>query len=79
MRPLERWVCAAINEMHRNMHVLERANPVSGEHLHHDFLQQIPDADAVLLEDIGHYPQTEAPGAVVAAFLDFHRKHKVLT
>jgi pimeloyl-ACP methyl ester carboxylesterase len=32
------------------------------EHFH----KLVPDADAVCLPDIGHYPQTEAPAAVLA-------------
>ncbi len=50
------------------------ADPVSGEHLYHYYKDQVPNADAVLFKDIGHYPQTEAPARVLTAFFDFHRK-----
>jgi pimeloyl-ACP methyl ester carboxylesterase len=50
------------------------ADPVSGAHLYHYYKEQIPNADAVLLERVGHYPQTEAPQAVVKAFLEFHAR-----
>ncbi len=49
-------------------------DPVSGEHLLERYRELIPNADVVGLEGIGHYPQVEAPGAVLAAFLDFHKK-----
>ena len=49
-------------------------DPVSGRHMLERYRELIPDADAVELESIGHYPQIEAPGAVLAALLDFHKK-----
>jgi len=54
------------------------ADPVSGAHLYHHYRANVPDADAVLLESIGHYPQTEAPEAVANAFLDFHRRQRTI-
>ncbi|MEX0645209.1 MAG: alpha/beta hydrolase [Parvularculaceae bacterium] len=50
------------------------ADPVSGAHLYHYYKEQVPNADAVLFEKIGHYPQTEAPVAVATAFLEFHKR-----
>lgn len=50
------------------------ADPVSGKHLYDYYLQQIPAADAVLFEDIGHYPHTEAPERVLSAFEEFHQR-----
>ncbi len=55
------------------------ADPVSGEHLYHYYKEEIPNADAVLFEDIGHYPQTEAPERVLTAFFDFHRKLRTIS
>ncbi|MGH8105537.1 MAG: alpha/beta fold hydrolase, partial [Arenimonas sp.] len=49
-------------------------DPVSGRHLLERYREIIPGADVVELEGIGHYPQVETPGAVLAAFLDFHKK-----
>jgi pimeloyl-ACP methyl ester carboxylesterase len=49
-------------------------DPVSGRHSLERYRELIPDADAVELEGIGHYPQLEAPGAVLAAFLKFHER-----
>ncbi|MEK7266372.1 MAG: alpha/beta hydrolase, partial [Pseudomonadota bacterium] len=51
-------------------------DPVSGAHLYRHYKELVPNADAVLLEEIGHYPQMEAPGAVVDAFLEFHHRHR---
>ncbi len=49
-------------------------DPVSGRHALERYKELIPNADVVGLESIGHYPQVEAPGAVLSAFLDFHKK-----
>ena len=35
------------------------------------YRELVPDPDVVLLPDVGHYPQVEAPEAVLAAFLAF--------
>ena len=48
------------------------ADPVSGAHLYDYYCKVVPNADAVLLPRIGHYPQTEAPDSVGDAFFDFH-------
>lgn len=47
-------------------------DPVSGAHLVARYRELIVDADVVELPGIGHYPQVEAPAAVVAAFGEFH-------
>ncbi len=47
------------------------ADPVSGEHMTIRYKELIDNPDIVLLEGIGHYPQTEAPERVLAAYLDF--------
>lgn len=52
------------------------ADPISGKHLYDYFLEMVPGAGAVLFEEIGHYPQTEAPNRVLAAFTDFHQSLK---
>jgi len=45
------------------------ADPVSGEHAAARYRELVPDPDVVSLPDIGHYPQVEAPDAVLAAAL----------
>lgn len=46
-------------------------DPISGRHVADVYEKEVYDPDVVVLENIGHYPQTEAPEAVVAAFLAF--------
>lgn len=46
-------------------------DPVSGAHVAACYRELVPDPDVVMLEDIGHYPQVEAPDRVVEAFFAF--------
>ncbi|MDJ0918402.1 MAG: alpha/beta hydrolase [Woeseiaceae bacterium] len=41
------------------------ADPVSGRHLYEYFKTMVPAAVAVCFDDVGHYPQTEAPQRVL--------------
>ncbi len=50
-------------------------DPVSGRHLAERYRERVPDADVVLLEGIGHYPQVEDPEATKRAFLEFVERH----
>lgn len=43
-------------------------DPISGAHMLARYRELIPDADIVGLPGVGHYPQIEAPDAVLAAF-----------
>jgi pimeloyl-ACP methyl ester carboxylesterase len=46
-------------------------DPNSGRHMAQRYLDVIPNPDVVMLDDnIGHWPQIEAPDAVLAHFLD---------
>ncbi|MEM9235108.1 MAG: alpha/beta hydrolase [Pseudomonadota bacterium] len=49
-------------------------DPISGRHLVEAYNKIVPDADTVLLEGIGHYPQMEAPEGVFDAIMAFHRR-----
>lgn len=70
----ERWL-KAMQQTRIPMRLIDGVDdPVSGQHLLERYRELIPDADAIELDGIGHYPQVEAPGAVLAAFLDFHKK-----
>ncbi len=74
----ERWV-GALKEAMIPLRLIDGgADPVSGAHLYHYYLEQVPNADAVLFDRIGHYPHTEAPEAVLSAFLEFHRNLKTV-
>ena len=48
-------------------------DPISGRHLTVRYRELIPDADIAILEGIGHYPNLEAPGAVVEHLLSLFR------
>lgn len=74
----ERWV-GALKEAKVPLRLIDGgADPVSGAHLFDCYRGHVPGADAVLLPDIGHYPQTEAPTEVLRHFLEFHRKQRSL-
>ena len=47
------------------------ADPVSGAHMATRYRELVPNADVTELPGIGHYPQVEAPEAVLAAYLAF--------
>lgn len=69
----ERWV-AAMQETAVPLRVIDGAvDPISGAHMVERYRELIPNADCVLLETIGHYPQVEAPEAVLAHYLAFRQ------
>lgn len=45
-------------------------DPVSGAHMAQRIRERLPDAPFTAFEDVGHWPQLEAPDRVVAALLD---------
>ena len=47
------------------------ADPISGRHMVERYRELVPQANVTMLEGIGHYPQCEAPEAVLGAYLDF--------
>lgn len=74
-----RWV-GALKEAGMPMRLINGGqDPVSGNHLYDYYLQQAPNADAVLFDDVGHYPQTEAPDRVLTAFIEFHTRTGTLS
>lgn len=54
------------------------ADPIVGAHLASRYRELVPRADVSELPGIGHYPQIEAPEAVVMAFLAFHERMRAL-
>lgn len=67
----ERWV-GALQQADIPLRLVDgAADPISGRHLAEHFRKLIPGPDVVLLEGIGHYPQTEAPEQVLRHFLEF--------
>lgn len=68
----ERWV-GALQRTPVPLRLIDgAADPISGEHMTVRYAELIPNPDIVLLTGIGHYPQVEAPEAVLHAFLEFH-------
>ena len=47
------------------------ADPISGAHMVARYQELVPHPDVTLLERVGHYPQVEAPGLVLEAYLEF--------
>ena len=67
----QRWV-TAMQATTLPMRVIDGAfDPISGAHMVARYRELIADADTVLLEGIGHYPQLEAPAAVLDHYLQF--------
>lgn len=69
----ERWVGALQNSSVPLRVVDGLDDPVSGAHMVARYRELVPSPDVVELPGIGHYPQIEAPAAVLEAFLEFHR------
>jgi len=70
----DRWVGALTKTMTPLRLINGGADPVSGKHLYDAYLDTIPNADAFLLETLGHYPHTEAPDQVLEVFEEFHER-----
>jgi pimeloyl-ACP methyl ester carboxylesterase len=70
-RHRERWV-GALQRTRVPLRLVDGLHdPVSGAHLAARYRELVPDPDVVELPGIGHYPQLEAPGAVVDALFAF--------
>jgi len=67
-----RWVGALVETAVPRLLICGALDPVSGRHLAERYRELVPQPRVVLLEEIGHYPQLEAPEAVLEAFLVFH-------
>lgn len=70
-----RWV-GALQKMTPPFRMINGlADKVSGAHLVERFREVVPaQKDIVELDGIGHFPQLEAPGAVLDNFFEFHHK-----
>lgn len=65
----ERWV-GALQQTQAPIRLIDGlADPVSGAHMVRRYRELIPSPNVVELPGIGHYPQVEAPEAVLKAFL----------
>lgn len=67
----DRWV-AAMREARVPLKLVDGAlDPISGAHMAARYRELVPSADVTLLPRVGHYPQVEAPQAVVDAYVAF--------
>lgn len=67
----KRWVGALTQTTVPRQLICGAMDPISGAHLADRYRELVPDPDVTLLPDIGHYPQLEAPAAVLEAYLRF--------
>jgi pimeloyl-ACP methyl ester carboxylesterase len=67
----ERWVGALCRSNVPIRFINGVGDPISGGHMARRYRELIPQPDVVELAGIGHYPQVEAPDAVLNAFLEF--------
>jgi len=68
----ERWV-GALTRTRVPLRLIDGAlDPISGAHMAERYRELVPNPDVILLPTIGHYPQVEAPDAVLSAFVEFH-------
>lgn len=73
----ERWL-SAMQQTRLPMRLINGpVDPVSGAHMVARYRELIGHPDVVSLPGIGHYPQVEAPQAVLDAFLQFHDRQRL--
>lgn len=73
-----RWV-GALESNRSPMRLIDGiADPISGAHMVERYKELIPRPDIVELEDVGHYPQVEAPQQVISAAMEFWKKHSII-
>lgn len=70
-RHRERWIGALVSAEIPIRLIWGPEDPVSGRAILARLRKLVPDADVVVLDDVGHYPQVEAPGRVVEALFEF--------
>ena len=73
-RQRSRWVGALVGSTVPRRLICGAIDPVSGRHLAERYRELIPDPDVVLLDDVGHYPQLEAPDRVVDDYEAFRAR-----
>lgn len=68
---MQRWVDALESTPAPYAFVWGMRDPVSGAHMLERIRERLPRASYTILEDVGHYPQVEAPELVAPALLAF--------
>lgn len=66
-----RWEAATLSPQIPVRLIDGAQDPVSGRHLAAYYLSKVPNPDVVILEQVGHYPQTEAAAETLKHFLEF--------
>jgi len=75
----DRWV-GVLENITMPLRLIDGINdPISGQHMVERYRQLVKQPDIVELKNIGHYPQVEAPNKVLAAALEFWKKHHIVT
>lgn len=69
-----RWVGALVHSRVPLCVINGLLDPVSGEHMVARYRDIVPKADVVELPTIGHYPQWEAPDAVLQGYRNFRER-----
>ena len=65
----ERWV-GALQKTKVPLQLINGGyDPISGRHMAERYLEVVPTPQVVILDEIGHYPQVEAPQQVLDAYL----------
>jgi len=70
-RQRERWVNALQRAALPLKLIDGAADPVSGAHMVKRYCELVQNPDVSVLDDIGHYPQLEAPQRVLRAYFEF--------
>jgi pimeloyl-ACP methyl ester carboxylesterase len=73
-RQRSRWVGSLVESSVPRRLICGAVDPVSGRHLAERYRELVPDPDVVLLDDVGHYPQLEAPDRVVDEYEAFRAR-----
>jgi pimeloyl-ACP methyl ester carboxylesterase len=73
-----RWV-GALEQNRLPMRLIDGiSDPISGAHMVKRYKHLIDEPDVIELEDVGHYPQVEAPQQVISAALVFWQKYAII-
>jgi pimeloyl-ACP methyl ester carboxylesterase len=69
----DRWLAAMQRGELPLRLIVGAVDPISGVHMLVRYRELLPNADYVLLNTVGHYPQTEAPSEVLQHYLHFRQ------
>jgi pimeloyl-ACP methyl ester carboxylesterase len=67
----KRWVGALVDTTIPRKLICGAMDPISGAHLADRYRELVPNPDVTYLDDVGHYPQLEAPISVLEAYFRF--------